>query len=167
MHIMKDSFWKSRHIAAAKKVKSFTELAELALAILSQFNDSVVMVSGPISTGGRGSIEKNIEAFAKTKAHLEKRGHLVFSQTPVQETIARLAKEWRKANNKPLNRYCRPILTEFYLPIFKSGRVVKMFFRPDWKSSIGSRWERKKARLLRIEIEDLGPRFDKKLALTP
>jgi len=44
------------------------------------------------------------------------------------------------------------LLKEFYLPLFKSGYITKLYFKHDWKTSMGARWEHKQAKKLGLEI---------------
>jgi hypothetical protein len=51
--------------------------------------------------------------------------------------------------------YPMPILEEFYLPLYQSGRIKKFFFVSGWESSFGATWEHDRAKELGIEIHYL------------
>lgn len=48
--------------------------------------------------------------------------------------------------------YITEILTDFYLPLFKSGKIEGVYFLPDWQSSRGSVWEHEHALKFGIPI---------------
>jgi hypothetical protein len=126
-----------------KESNTFKDLLEVAMMILSTTNQPVSMVSGPISTGGKGSQELNIFAMQDYIEELYKDGENVFDQTPFEEPMQRIKKH--------AATYDYALLNEFYLPIFESGYIKKMFFMYDWESSIGASWEHEQMIRLRIE----------------
>lgn len=48
-----------------------------------------------------------------------------------------------------------PILEEFYLPIFSSGRIKEAWFIPGWRTSTGARWEREKLTAFGVQTVDI------------
>ncbi len=108
------------------------------------------MVCGPISTGGLGPIPANLERFHLAITTLTEAGYPIFTQMPYEEALHRI----RDQSVGP-GVYDNQLLEEFYLPLFESGKVEKMFFIPGWESSFGARWERGHAQRLGIEIFDL------------
>lgn len=130
---------------------SFSELSNQALEDLRKLGKAVV-VCGPITTGGRGSAEENIRIIELTITHLKSQGVQVFDQVPYESTLWTLKDQWEGKGNQG---YCMPILTDFYLPLYKSGYIQKAYFLPGWDSSFGSNWERKVFLELKIEIIDL------------
>lgn len=157
------SRWSEDDFRLLMKVESFSELADLAIGIISRFSVPASMVSGPISTGGRGTLERNLEAFGLTIVALQDDGYPVFSQMPLEARLIYLCQKWRAEN--PGAGYCMSVLTDFYGPVFRSGKVDRMFFRPDWQSSFGARWERETVSGLGFFIVDLDPSFDERLNL--
>ena len=103
----------------------------------------VSLVSGPISTGGAGSLEKNLELFAEAIAHLEMHGENVFDQLPFENKITEFSKDYKG--------YYMPILEDFFLPLFKSGKIAKIWFMPGWETSTGAKWEYEQAEKLGIK----------------
>ena len=106
------------------------------------------MVCGPISTGGAGSLEANIERFNEAIFTLENLGQKIFNQIPFEKAIGRLHVPGEDG-------YDWNILYHFYEPIFESGSIRRKFFIPGWESSVGATWERKQAAQLNIEVIDL------------
>lgn len=123
--------------------ESFDDLLKVAMMILTTTHEPLAMVSGPISTGGKGSIEANILAMQEYIEELEQSGEIIFDQTPFEEPIQRL-------KNKEA-AYDYELLNDFYLPIFESGHIKKMFFMQDWESSTGAKWEYEQ--MIRLHIE--------------
>jgi len=119
---------------------TFKDLLHIAFAIIERMPPGIHMVSGPISTGGVGTIEGNRRVFEGVidMLILEKRFN-VFSQMPFEDKIVELYLQWHADN--PKEKYCTPILTDLYEPIFTSGRVKVLHFIPGWESSTGARWE--------------------------
>jgi len=123
--------------------KSFDDLLKVAMMILTTTHESLAMVSGPISTGGKGSIEANILAMQVYIQKLERSGENIFDQTPFEEPMQRI--------KNTAVKYDYDLLNQFYLPIFESGHIKKMFFMHDWQSSTGANWEHEQ--MIRLGIE--------------
>lgn len=147
------ALWSPKLFGAVEKVRTFGELVPVAMTILGFFEEEVTIVSGPISTGGLGTREKNIAVFHTVIRDLQSKRRSVFDQTPFETAIFRLAEDWRRHN--PEADYCMPILDEFYGPVFSSGLIHRVAFIHDWQSSRGARWERQKALELGLAIDDL------------
>lgn len=111
------------------------------------------MLSGPMTTGGKGSIEENLKAYRKAIVFLESKGLVVFNQLNAEAAFRRHWVAWKAAN--PEKDYCWPILDEFYEPVFRSGKVKAIHFMPDWQSSKGAVRERELAEKIPLEIFDL------------
>ena len=138
-------FFKREDHADIGEARSFEALLPIALRVLERMPPRVLMVCGPISTGGLGSIEKNLERFHVAIRILIMRGENIFSQMPFEHPIQQIRKipGYEQGHEHLLN--------SFYLPIFKSGRITRMCFLPDWHSSKGARWEFRQANLLGID----------------
>ncbi len=120
--------------------KDFKQLSHIAISIISRMSGDVHMVSGPISTGGVGTVEGNGKVFANViEILITEQGINIFSQMPFEEKMVKLYREWFK--NNPNEKYCRPILDDFYEPLFSSGKVKVLHFIYGWESSTGARWE--------------------------
>ena len=120
------------------------DLLAVARAVLDRMPDPVVLISGPISTGGRGSIEENLRAFSDAIRLVHLSGKTVFNQLPFEDKFIELSRKSTAA-------YFTPILDDFFLPILKSGKIKQIIFMKDWQSSTGARWEHAMAVELGIE----------------
>jgi hypothetical protein len=144
------------------KAQSFEELADIAVREMEKFSESEI-VCGPVTTGGLGSVEKNIQVFAAVIDMLKKEGRPIFNQEPYEERIAELKKRWRAEDPARAEAYCMPILDVLYTRIFDAGRVRKGWFIPGWESSFGSRWEHDKLKKMGVEIDYISPEKVKEL----
>ena len=141
---MEEYNWTPTDYDNLKKANTLPELLAVALTVLDRMSQPVALVSGPIATGGKGSVEENVRAFADTIRAVRVSGKTVFNQLPFEEKLTALAKQSKMA-------YFTPILDEFILPILKSGKIAEIIFMKDWQSSTGSRWEYVTAGELGIE----------------
>jgi hypothetical protein len=132
-------YWTDSDHQSLKQTTSFTELGLLAISIVRRFTGKVNMVSGPISTGGVGTIQGNKDVFMAVIEILAQDQKNIFSQMPFEDKIVELYKKWRL--NNPQQSYCMPILEEFYEPLFSTGKVECLNFIYDWESSFGAKWE--------------------------
>jgi len=128
-----------------QKATTFGELADIAIRVLKRMVQPVSMVCGPISTGGTGSVEKNLERFHRAIRFLRYQGITVFSQLPFENKIFEM-KTW------PAYKGDSCLLKELYLPMFESGLINSFYFLPDWETSNGASWEHVQAKRLGIRI---------------
>lgn len=138
-------YWKPEHEHHVDTLQSLSEISDFALTILEQMDGEIIMVTGPISTGGPGTREKNLEKFKQTISDLYTDGHSLFDQTVFDGKFSRFVEHITDG-------YPMPILEEFYLPVFKSGKIKKFYFIKGWESSFGASWEHDRAQELGIEI---------------
>ncbi len=143
---------------ALHKATTYGEVAEIALGQMNRISLAIGkgldMVCGPISSGGLGSIEKNIERFNEAIDTLLTNGYSVFSQMPYEDkiwSIRDMAEEDIKNG-----AYDQNLLEDFYGPVFRSGLVKRKHFIPDWQSSIGACWEHNLATETGTDISYLG-----------
>ena len=142
-----NSLYADIDLAQIKEAQTFFEMAQIAIGVLEKMTGAVAQVCGPISTGGLGSVEANLQKFDETIVKLKNKGVNIFDQMPFEWPMQKLKE---KPDFKPDD-----LLLEFYLPIFESGYIKMMYFMNDWQSSYGARWERAQAKRLGIEIIDL------------
>lgn len=148
---MAHDLWTEKEITALEGVKSFEEAADIAISILVRMQEAgqpVVQICGPMSTGGRGSLEDNMAHFRRAIDKAVENGLTVFNQTPFQDAIIRLSNYYES------KEYNMDILEVFYRRVFESGHLHKILFLPDWESSIGARWERKLGSELGLTVEE-------------
>ena len=143
-------YWEEKDWQDLEKAESMKELYLIAERIINRMPKPIVQVCGPIANGGLGSIEANLNAFNQTIKGLQNKGVNVFDQMPFEEPMQVFKK---KAVIK--EEVFKSIMEDFYLPIFKSGLISTFYFMPSWQTSLGSKWEHKKAKALGIEIKYL------------
>lgn len=128
-----------------ENAKTFYELVVIGHRILNRMQGLVAQVCGPISTGGNGSVEKNLKILAKAIEFLIQKRINIFNQLPFEGAFDRIM-----INYKTIG-YDTPILEEFYGPIFESGKIKRVYFLPGWKKSVGAKWEYNYAKKLGIK----------------
>lgn len=138
MHHDTDITWLIRECACAT---SFALLAPIAVSEIRKFPDGAEIVCGPITTGGRGSPQANVEVFDLAISRLTREGYPIFSQIPYEEQLFLLRERWMEEDDSRKSTYCWPILHEFYAPIFATSLVRRAWFLPDWETSTGAKWE--------------------------
>lgn len=141
---MDEYYWKPEDFEKANRAKNLRELFDIAMAILNRMPQPVILVSGPITTGGRGSIPENLRVFAETIRSVRSSGKTVYNQLPFEDKISELARK----SSVP---YFQAVLDEVYLPLLKSGKIAKIYFMPGWETSTGAKWEYSVAETLGIE----------------
>lgn len=145
----KMNYWTKKEHQALRLCPSFEELGQIALGILRKMPQPVVEVCGPMSTGGRGSLEKNMELFQISIEILADKGYHVFDQIVFQDKMKQLC-DYGNRKDYPME-----ILEIFYRKVFCSGYIKKAFFLPDWHTSLGATWEREFIiKLGNIKIEE-------------
>ena len=135
----------------AQTASSFSGLAQVALEQLQTFPDKAEIVCGPISTGGLGKSYVNLLIFNHVIEVLQSAGRPIWSQMPFEAGLAELEHEWKAQH--PHEAYCKPILDEFYLPIFESGYIRTAWFidgEHGWTTSQGAQWEMAQCKRLSI-----------------
>lgn len=142
------SYWTEDIKKEADNVKTLEELSALSLRILKTLPRPILLVCGPISTGGLGSIDANLMKLNETVYKAINSGESVFDQTPFEDAVKRLRKEFNDTDGTKT-------LEAFYRPLLESGFISEMRFLPDWQSSKGATWEHKFAEDHGIKIVHL------------
>lgn len=141
-------YWRDYHYAKLNGLNDFSEMFVLALDILNTMPSPVAQVCGPITTGAL-KINENILVFKQTITTLSQQGHVIFNQIPFQNAMERICKKLE------VQGYPIEILTEFYLPLFESGKIRTLHFIPGWEQSTGARWEHEQGLRLGLQINYL------------
>lgn len=142
-------YWTQEDFENLQKAKTVQNVLDIALNVLSRMPDDLAQVCGPITNGGKGSIEENLRFLDSKIDELQEHGIHIFDQMPYEETFQRIAYSKTSEENHD------DILTDFYEPIFRSHKIKTLYFVPGWEDSAGSNWEYKKAQELGIEIKFL------------
>lgn len=133
----------------------FPALLQATKVLLHKKNHA--LVSGPITTGGFGNRFANLRRLEAAVVVLQAYDHAVFNQGMLDAFFSGYIDTlWDS------DEYCMPILESFYLPLFEEGYITKLYFLPDWQTSIGAAWEHDQALKLGIEMEYLSEDFLKK-----
>lgn len=144
--------WTEDDIRLLASSRDFRHIGDIVLDVACRTSGQLVMVSGPMTSGGKGSVEANMAAYKRAMAHLQSKGYPIFNQLPGEDALKRHWRKWYDDGNKG---YCWKLLDGVYSPIFCSGRVVKLVFMPNWQSSLGATWEHAMADNLGIDREYL------------
>lgn len=133
-----NEFWTEEDAAHLRETTTLEEAGRIAIGVLERMRATgkeIVQVCGPMTTGGLGSLEANMERFRYAIARAKEEGLLIFDQTPFQEAIDTLTA------HDGTNNYCDDILEVFFRGVLGSGHVSRALFLPDWESSRGACWE--------------------------
>mgnify|MGYP001559486581 FL=1 len=129
---------------AGKYENDLKQAAGDALSDILKMPGPVILFSGPISTGGFGSVADNIECLLSFISESSKKGISVFNQIVYERRLDCILKDHKD--------YDYPLLNYFYKPILESGKINGLVFLPLWHSSIGSTWEHNFAVSIEIPI---------------
>jgi hypothetical protein len=152
MHPKTDEKWLRAECA---KTTSFEELATIGLAELKKFSGEIEIVCGPITTGGLGKVERNLEVFQAIIFRMLRRGRPLFNQMPYEKQIFLLRSEWKETESQKKPSTYEPVLEEFYRHLFEARRITRAWFIPGWESSNGACWERRLLSSLDVEIVNI------------
>ncbi|MCF7866207.1 DUF4406 domain-containing protein [Candidatus Woesearchaeota archaeon] len=141
-----NKFWFDEDLRDLKKATSFKEIGVVALRVQSRMPYDLMQVCGPISSGGHGSIEKNLDYFHRVIKMLSENNDCVYDQLPLEDAI-RCVVDLLDDKFTP-----KDLLMDIYLPLFESGKIKKLYFIHGWESSKGAKWEHNKGKELGIEI---------------
>lgn len=132
-------YWRMADVRAVDAAQDFADLLPVALRVISRMplDRPRTIVSGPITTGGEGTVEKNTMALKLAIELLQKKGFNVFDQFPFQDAMTRMLKVWHaKYGHK---KYCAKLITDFYGPMLEHENVIhSMIQLPGWRTSNGA-----------------------------
>ena len=112
---------------------SLSKLVDSALLEISKLSPPVIQFCGPISTGGFGSVEENLDSLLSVIQASSENGMSVFNQVSYERRLDNILKDHHE--------YDYPLLDFFYNPILSSKKISGLIFLPLWETSVGSRWE--------------------------
>ena len=141
---------------------SLSSMRVVALDVLARMGRGVHLISGPLTSGGLGDFESNKRVFVAGIEHLIlEEGLHVFSQMPFEAGMRQFHTVWEQQVGT--NKYCWPILHEFYEALFASGRLGTVHFLHGFESSTGARWEYEQCAKFGINTRMLSRQFSKQL----
>jgi len=158
---MLSEYWEVADAIDCEHAEDFEQLREAALRILERMaleEKDIVMISGPITTGGYG-FEKNMKVFSRAIRLLiedgRRGGFLVFDQLPFQGAMSRIMKGKKlDAIDFKINEYPMTIIDDFYAYIIRAGRIRRMYSLPYSDESVGSLRERGLCLLASVKLVD-------------
>ncbi|MDE2010855.1 MAG: hypothetical protein KGI61_01550 [Patescibacteria group bacterium] len=150
--------WTESDMNAVNSAESFEQLGEIAVHLLWRFPPYLHMSSGPMTTGGVGSLEGNLLVHkAIIELLYDEIGLQMWSQLPFEDRMAVLSREWHR--NHPQEMYCMPLLEGFYTRVFSTRRIVSLQMIYGWQTSRGATWEADQCRKLGIRVNELPVEF--------
>lgn len=144
-------YWTDEHRLQAEEARDLHELLQVALSVVEAhpYSPPLVVVCGPMSTGGFGCIEKNLRAFDISVRVLRESGYNVFNLHSFQDAIKSIV-----SHNPTTGVYARDILEVFCAGVYRSGKIMTAYFLPGSESSVGARWEKEFLPTCNIVIEE-------------
>lgn len=141
---MRHKYFTKDDYQSLEAATTYHDLWLVAEKVLERSPNNLAQVCGPISSGGAGSVEKNLEEFDNAIEYLHQNGVELFDQMPFEQPIQRL-------KDLPQNKKAN-LLEIFYQPVFESGRVSDLYFLPGWQQSNGATWEHEQGQRLELNI---------------
>ena len=142
-------FYELHDINQMGMTQSYRELTPIGLRVLNRIPGDVVMVCGPISTGGAGSMTENMRVFHDAIERVVQMGEHVFTQLPFEGAMQNIKGKLLPESDG------LSLLELFYRPLFESGMIKRLYFIPGWEGSFGATWEHTVALELGIKIQYL------------
>jgi len=146
--------WLEEDLESVKSAKTFADLFVVALRVLNRMEQPIIELCGPVSNGGRGSRNANIEYFEESTVRLIQSGKIIFNIVPFENKIEEIWLAEEAAGKTPT------LFEDFYFPIFESGFIAEGYFLPDWETSAGAKKEHDKLAELNIPLTHLSPDWD-------
>lgn len=145
---------KRRELYRTLRFDSFAELGHHALLDAAQerafYGAPMVLVAGPISTGGLGDKLLNLRRFDRQIHYLLALGELVLDQLAYEAPLIPLIQGFRAMH--PPGTYVQPIIDDVFVPLIQSGYVGALRLSPDWETSEGTRIEQATARSVGLHL---------------
>ena len=141
-----------RDWAVLMRPENMEQLASVAVFVVRRIPPPVAMVCGPLTTGS-GVYARNLVRLRFAVWKLCEQGISVFDSTIFEESLRQLAR------GKTPQERSQYLLQTFYAPLLESRLIRKLYFLPEWESSFGARWERRRASELGLVIEGIPESF--------
>lgn len=154
-----ERYYTRTHASALRRATTYEHLYAVGSQVLAgmqaRYGDgkTVVLICGPMTTGGLGDLERNMRLFRSAINVFY--GHryattdeVPFSQIPCQDGIKTVSKF------DPTAPYDERILTDFYRRLFQLQIIKRFYFLRGWQGSRGACAEMRYAKELSIETRD-------------
>ena len=143
-------YWNDDHRKRASEARNLNDLLLVALDVIDYHpQDKLVVVCGPMSTGGFNCIERNLRAFEISVQVLRESGHNVFNLHSFQSALKSIV-----SHNPTSGIYAHEILEIFCAGVYRSGKIVTAYFLPGSERSVGAQWERGFLPTYGIEVQE-------------
>ncbi len=148
-------YWTKEDIADLENTQTFLDVGKIAKRVLERMPNNLAQLCGPMSTGGTGNLNDNLELFSKIIEKLKKQNTILFDQRKLENAIHRIRlKQGEKYN--PLE-----LLENIYEPLFKTGKITTTYFIHGWETSQGTKWEHEQSKKRGLNIKYLPEDFEK------
>lgn len=138
------SYYRPRDFIDLANARRVEEPVEIASRLLARMPDPVYWVAGPLTSGPRKS-EENRARLHATILQFKKKGAATIDYLPLQMQTLKILR--REAGGVPLSnaeehKLQERLRDELYAPIFRSGKIKKLFLMPGSESSLNAQWMR-------------------------
>ena len=164
LRTISEMYWTDEDRRNAALAKTMEDLSLVGMQKLERMlkinaNAHIIQCCGPITNGGLGSFEENIQELTKAIAFLIIKRDPVFNQLPFGKDMMRILNEELCIPASERKERNAIILEKFYDPLLKSGHIKELKFLHLWHTSEGTLYEHKKAKEYGIHINYLAQDF--------
>jgi len=152
IHFNHRRFWTNDHFKHLYEITPTVENLKLVCEIvLDMIKDEsgLAAVSGPISTGGKGNPDENLQVFNKAIFELSEKDLKLFNQMPLEGFFGIVHKLYLRFEKGYKGK---AFIDNFYEPLLCSGKFEYLIQLPGWKTSVGSGFEYEIAKKMGIKI---------------
>lgn len=135
------------------ELESLEKIHAIFDRIIARGNGPWHLVCGPITTGGLGSRNLNLDIFHQHIVAETKKGFQVFNQMPFERKLLQISSAYPEQFTDTSN----PILDIIYLPQIKARKFERVKMIPGWETSKGATQEHDQSILSNINVEFLAP----------
>jgi len=149
-----DEYWTDVYKEALKKTGTLEDVLLIAGSVLFNMKKTdrrdIVMVCGPISTGGFGNYKANMLYLKQAIYIAVVHGLFVFDQTRLEEAVGRIAGNGYDRNTQ----YSIDTIKDLCHGILNTGCIRKGLFLPGWANSAGTCAQRRIFANLEIQTDE-------------
>lgn len=140
--------WTAEQLAFLGTIEDLDHLGDFALAQIREIRPApLVMVCGPMTSGGLPTYEANAERFRNVHVQLHCENVTFYNQLPLQAVTKRVT------THHSGGEYCTDILERIFRPLLESDYIYKVIFLPEWERSRGAAREHEIAQAKGLIIE--------------
>ncbi len=132
-------YWDIKLSGQLARARTWQELCQVAVVVLEKIPRPIVLVCGPLATGGLPTREENRHVLNLSTSRLRMTGLNVFDRTPFEDKSFEVTQYWKRQNRLGLDNR-RGV--EFDEPLLNSKWFSKAYFLPGWGNDLQARRER-------------------------